>query len=619
MRRDTLSRRQFVGGAIVLAGTTVITGPLAADSPRFAHGVASGDPLGDRVILWTRITPASDDGARIRVDWEIAEDAAFERIASAGHFETGPERDYTVKIDADGLAPGRAYYYRFRSGDAASPVGRTRTLPPAGVSAVTLAFVSCSNYPQGYFNVYRELAKRDDLDAVLHLGDYIYELPAGVYADPAIIEAGRQVVPSRELQSLSDYRLRHALYKSDADLQAAHGRHPFIAVWDDHEIANDSYWQGAQNHQPEKEGDWAARRRQGVRAYFEWMPIREQTPLDQADDDRPRIYRSFDFGDLASLMMLDTRLIGRDKQLDYRRDMPERSIVFDLSDPEQPRPITSAAQADGVPPEAKREVKLPFEMTAEGPRPIRDWQRIQALQEGELPEGITYLPDAERFEQEVLWEEDRQMLGAPQEQWLAGELKRSRDAGIAWQVLGQQVLMGHTVPASLDIERAQQGDGAVSIDRLRFFNRLAAAGLPFNLDAWDGYPAARERVFEMIKATDANAVTLAGDTHNAWAFDLTDRRGEPVAVELGTCSVSSPGIEAYLPLPPEEIRTDLVARNDQLRYADLQQRGYATLTLRADHAEAQFTFVSTVKAKEYTAKPGPRFRIDRGTPALKQV
>ena len=317
----TLSRRDFCRNV----ATTAVTIPLlqACNAPGFPfrHGVASGDPLSDRVILWTRITPISDEGVipdtlpeKIPYTWSVALDPQMSQIISGGQGETTLEKDYTVKIDADGLLPNTTYYYQFNAIGFASDVGRTKTLPVGHVGHIRMAFTSCSNYPYGYFNAYGAIAQRKDLDVVLHLGDYIYEYADGEYGSGA--KLGRVHAPDKETVSLSDYRIRHAQYKTDPDLQEAHRQHPFIVVWDDHETANNSYVDGAENHQPNSEGDWTERKLAAIQAYFEWMPIREQM------DAHGRIYRDFRFGDLVDLIMLDTRIEGRDKQIPGIGNLP---------------------------------------------------------------------------------------------------------------------------------------------------------------------------------------------------------------------------------------------------------------------------------------------------------
>jgi len=303
-----------LGGSVSNADEHAAAGAAtaASSSDVFQHGVASGDPLNDRVILWTRISGARDDQVPVR--WIIASDPELKTIINQGVVTALPARDHTVKVDALGLSPGHTYYYRFEAAGQGSPIGRTRTLPHYTVSRLKFAVVSCSNLPFGYFNAYACVAKRDDLDAVLHLGDYFYEYAPKEYGDGE--EFGRAHLPAKEVVSLSDYRIRHAQYKSDADLQEAHRQHPWICVWDDHESANNSWRDGAENHNPElDEGEWQARRAVAIQAYHEWLPIREQPSANG-----PFIYRSFRFGQLADLMMLDTRLHGRDKQLEDRFD-----------------------------------------------------------------------------------------------------------------------------------------------------------------------------------------------------------------------------------------------------------------------------------------------------------
>jgi alkaline phosphatase D len=310
MRR--ISRRSFLAtGSVALGAVPLIRcgpgAPPPASDPAFLHGVASGDPLSDRVILWTRVSPKVLT-ASVPVSWSVAKDPKLAQVVTRGQTETGPSRDFTVKIDAPGLEPGITYYYRFEALGSQSPIGRTRTLPATGVDRVRLGVASCANLPFGYFNAYASLARRNDLDAVLHLGDYFYEYENGKYGDGT--KLNRIPSPNKEILALADYRERHAQYKSDPDLQDVHRQHPFIAVWDDHEIANDSWSGGAENHGSD-EGAWMTRRAAAVRAYFEWMPVREddQTRL-------PRIYRTFSFGDLTDLIMLDTRLVGRDLQVE---------------------------------------------------------------------------------------------------------------------------------------------------------------------------------------------------------------------------------------------------------------------------------------------------------------
>jgi alkaline phosphatase D len=264
-----------------------------ADKP-FYHGVASGDPLADRVIIWTRVTP-ENSVSEIKTKWEIAENEAFQPVLKKGTVTTSPEHDYTVKVDVDGLQPNRSYYYRFMAFDKTSPVGRTKTLPVGSVDSLKFAVVSCSNWQHGYFNAYERIAEKS-VDVVLHLGDYIYE-----YGADRSNAAGRTHLPEHEVVTLSDYRTRYSQYHLDEGLRNMRQRHPIITIWDDHEVANNTYVAGAQNHQPEKEGEFLERVAAAKQAYYEWIPIR----------DGEKHYRTFNFGKLAQLIMLDERLEGK--------------------------------------------------------------------------------------------------------------------------------------------------------------------------------------------------------------------------------------------------------------------------------------------------------------------
>jgi len=263
MRR--VSRRDFLATSSVAIGTLPLIRShhvfaQTADAA-FRHGVASGDPSADRVILWTRVTSPNPTG-EIAVTWQVARDARFAQVVLRGETRTGAARDYTVKVDVPGLEPGTTYYYRFESLGARSGIGRTRTLPADGVSRLRLGVVSCSNLPQGYFNAYACLAKRADLDVVPHLGDYIYEYANKRYGDGTALN--RIPAPDKEMVALQDYRERHAQYKADPDSQEVHRQHPFIVTWDDHEFANHAWSGRAENHAPDEgEGERAARRAAG--------------------------------------------------------------------------------------------------------------------------------------------------------------------------------------------------------------------------------------------------------------------------------------------------------------------------------------------------------------------
>lgn len=287
-----------------------LNGDNAAFNPDWApfyHGVASGDPLQDRVIIWTRVTPEEMNDAFIEVSWKIATDPHLQNVVQYGTFTTDASRDYTVKLDVTGLEAGTTYFYGFAALGANSLTGRTKTTPvDSQATHLKFGVVSCSNYQAGYFNAYGRLAERNDLDAVLHLGDYIYEYANAVYGADSLFD-DRLLEPVNELVSLTDYRTRYSTYRLDTNLIRIHQQHPFITVWDDHETANDSYKDGAQNHNPETEGDWETRKAVAKQVYFEWMPIR--------DNEKQQVYRKISYGNLMDLIMLDTRLEGREKQI----------------------------------------------------------------------------------------------------------------------------------------------------------------------------------------------------------------------------------------------------------------------------------------------------------------
>jgi phosphodiesterase/alkaline phosphatase D-like protein len=332
------SRRTVLKGAALSATAVVGATALrtfdaaAAAAPAskgiFGYGVASGDPTGDSVVIWTRATPpprpgdpiatpGSGLGEPLHVQWEVAYDSDFRFVVQRGMETTSPRSDHTVKVDVCGLRPYTRYFYRFRARGEVSPVGRTRTAPdePHRIHALRFALVSCSNYTGGYFGAYRSIGSRDDLDFVLHVGDYIYEYGNG--ADrygPAALIGKRDGVPETETIDLEGYRLRHALHKADPDLQLAHRQHPWITIFDDHEVANNAWATGAENHTPGAEGDFATRRREAYEAYLEWMPFRlpEQRTVPHQGI---RFFKRFTFGPLGDLSVLETRQ-NRSAQID---------------------------------------------------------------------------------------------------------------------------------------------------------------------------------------------------------------------------------------------------------------------------------------------------------------
>lgn len=505
----SLTRRSLfkaAAGTATLASVTSLQGCLGSIDGPFKHGVASGDPLADRVILWTRITPETLTLDPLAYEWRVATDPQLQNLVAQGNGSTDSERDYTVKLDVSGLQPGTTYYYQFAHGDWRSQIGRTKTLPTGSVEHLRIAFTSCSWFTMGLFNVYRTLAEHQDLDAVLHLGDYIYEYGNDL-ANPFVIN--RSHSPSHHIVSLQDYRMRHAQYKTDPDLMEAHRQHPFITVWDDHESANNSYADGAENHHDDQ-GPWPVRRANAIRAYFEWMPIRE-TGLDANNDQL--VYRNFRFGDLVNLSMLDTRLVGRDKQA-----VPGDLIT--INDP------------------------------------------------------------------------TRTLLGDEQEAWLCNELSAAQADGVTWKVLGQQVMMA----------------------------QLAAGYVSLNMDQWDGYPVARQRLFDHLKqANIENFCVLTGDIHSSWANDIQEdpfTDTDILGIEFVTPGVTSPAI----PVKPiaDQVSTELMKNMPHMHYVDFFHRGHVLLDITHEHIQGEWYYAKTLnqKADSFFAKA---FRANAGGGGLTEV
>jgi alkaline phosphatase D len=472
-------------------------------SKPFYHGVASGDPLSDRVIIWTRVTP-DDSISSVDVTWELASTPEFDHIIKKGSIKTSPDKDYTVKVDVDGLNPGSYYYYRFSALDSRSPVGRTKTLPAGAVEMLKFAVVSCSNWQHGYFNAYDRVAEKE-VDVVLHLGDYIYE-----YGIDNARNVDRRHLPEHEIVTLQDYRTRYSQYHLDVALRKMRQRHPLITIWDDHEVANNSYVEGAQNHQPE-EGDYVARKAAARKAYYEWIPIREGG----------NHYRTFTFGNLAELVMLDERLAGKTKP------------------------------AEGV-------------------------------------------------DDPIYPQENRSMLGDRQLTWLEDKLD---NASATWKVIGNQVMFS-------DFDRS-----AVSPRN------------PRNMDSWDGYPAEKQKVAQMIKDNNLNNVVfLTGDTHSSWAFEVVadplKRNGQadykPLAVEFGTTSVSSTNSNESMPDDSVIVREQAYLRsNPHLKYVNQRDHGYLVLTLSKNTAQVDWYFVGTILKPDTSETLAKSLRVDVNSNRLK--
>jgi alkaline phosphatase D len=536
----SLHRRALLG--LFGAGAAGAAAPAAARpaSPvAFRHGVASGDPQPDGVVIWTRITPEDPTARALRVDWSVWRDGDAAASVASGTVETGPERDFTVKVAVSGLQAGVEYRYAFTAGEAVSPHGRTRTLPAGPTPEVVLAVASCQLYPGGLFNAWDAVSKLERLDAVVHLGDYIYEYGAepDAYGMATGARLNRVPAPAHEILSLADYRTRHAQYKSDPDLQAAHARAPFICVWDDHEITNDAWTQGAENHTPATEGDFATRKAAALKAYFEWMPIRE--PAGSLTPEA--IYRSFDFGDLASLLMVETRLLARGEQLRYQADMPVVDghpdvAAFQTLRNDPARDLLGDGQRDWI------RATLAASRAAGKPWQVIGNQVVMARVQG--PDVTT----------------------------MASPL----------QITGLLA----TLPAAV---RAQ----------VRQSIELFKLGVPFNLDSWDGYPAGRERLYAAFAEAGVQPIVLAGDSHAFWVDDLKDAAGTRRGVEFGTSAISSPSPGDAVPALP--LGAALMQANEEVVFCDQSAKGFVLLTLTPTEAKAELRTVSTLFAKPYEA------------------
>ncbi|GGF12555.1 alkaline phosphatase D family protein [Hymenobacter cavernae] len=551
-RREFLKNTALISGGVALLPTMLTSCDDDGELPGlpgsfgFLEGVASFDPSQTNVILWTRYTPLLSEAGDATIRWEVAESSSFAPILQSGSGTASAAKDYTFSVDVAGLTPNKKYFYRFQNelSQVKSVVGETHTLPTAGqVSSVKLAVVSCSNFQAGLFNVYGAVAE-SEADVVVHLGDYIYEYGRGEYGtNPATAALNRGHLPTVEVISVQDYRTRYKQYRSDKQLQKAHQLKPFICIWDDHELANDAYIDGAENHQP-NEGDFQQRKKNAQQVWHEYLPARVISP--------EKIFRSFDLGGLANLLMLDTRMLGRDKQLDYTNYFGPGNVFN-----------TAAFAAAWLNP-------------------------------------------------------NRSMLGAEQRTWLAASLAGSQ---AKWQVLGSQVLMGKMyIPAELLPLIAQLASGgatpalvaqytAVATQLIAIKSRIQQGDptvtpaerarvetvLPYNLDAWDGYPAEREKLY--AAANGKKLISLAGDTHNAWYNDLRDASGRKVGAEFACPSVTSPGFEALFGGNATAAQafgqsTELLI--DDLNYLDAYQRGYVLAEFTATNATSQWKYVASI-------------------------
>ena len=521
----------------LLIDETVVTG---FSIKNFNQGVGSFDPTSSKVIVWTRYNQANKN-----IVWEVALDNDFKEVIRKGTVTTNSFRDNTIAIELTELEENKKLFYRFSNAEdqAVSVVGETITLPK-NASNIKLAVCSCSNFQAGLFTVYNAMAK-SEADVIVHLGDYFYEYQAGGYgstAENAFLN--RRHSPDHEIVSLEDYRERYKQYRSDPDLQLAHQKKPFICVWDDHEIANDTYKDGAENHSA-SEGSFQNRKNSALQAYSEFLPFSRLDATNQS-----LIYRTFNLGNLVDLIMLDTRVIGRDKQLN-----------------------------------------------------INDYFTATGFNASAYQTDIT--------------NPNRTLLGQTQRNWLLNQLSTSTSK---WQVLGQQVLMGKMyVPAEMLTSfgtanfnkilselvtlkvRIQSGDTTLTKAELA---RVLTV-LPYNLDAWDGYPVEREIIYGALNGK--KIIAFAGDTHNAWSSKLTKQDKTEVGIELATAGISSPGFESFIGTNPSVVASfeaALTTLIDDLTYFDASRRGFLQATFSISEVKAEWVFVNTVLSNNYTTSVG---------------
>ena len=523
---------------------------ISMNNKYFAHGVASGDPDQSSVVIWTRVSHVEGN---INVQWLLASDAAFNNIVKKGRFQTSSSRDYTVKVVVDDLAPNEKYYYQFITNDASSAVGKTRTLPMGHVDNLVLALATCANYPFGYFNAYDAIAKDQTIDVVVHMGDYIYEYGVDGFGGSEGKRIGRNHLPSHEILTLDDYRQRHAQYKTDLGSLAMHASHPLIVMWDDHETANNPWMGGASNHQTD-EGDWQARRQASLQAYYEWLPVRD--PVHEVD--RQNYWRHYKFGDLASLITLESRHSGRSEQISLDKNLPN------LHNKQQ----------------------------------------------------------AQDFMQDIVGSPDRNMLSADMETFLEKELEESVNAERTWRIIGNPSVMAKSSSPQLNTPFFDQLKNQLQSkqqEKLAELIHLGQLDIPADLDMWDGYPAARERFYQIAKEAGArDLLVVSGDSHSFWANALYDADEKPMGIELGATGISSPRSLMKLGTQTMKNYDELnIAHNKEIVWADGRHRGYIRLEINHQGGHADFITVSNVESLEYETKIIHSVDIEKNANSLK--
>ncbi|MGL6128167.1 alkaline phosphatase D family protein [Chryseobacterium artocarpi] len=567
---NPLNRRRFLKNSLLAVGGIFIapliescsddftdsgSAPGDLKNAGFETGVASFDPTATGVIIWTRYSGGTD----AEITWEISKNNSFSEVVRKGQTNATAVNDFTVAVDVQNIPSNTKYYYRFYNlkTKESSVIGETITLPSKAdsVNEVKMAVVSCSNFPAGLFNVYGAIAK-SEADVVVHLGDYIYEYAPGQYGtNPYTNQLGRAHKPAKEILNLNDYRERYRQYRGDKNLQLAHQKKPFICVWDDHEFANDTYKSGAENHQPE-EGDFQARKMAAFQAYSEYIPLKTGKDL--------KIYRSFNFGNILSLYMMDTRVIARDKQLEYS-DYLDNAGNFNQSQ----------FQTDFLSP--NRKLLGSEQMTWLGSQIGSDTAKWKVLGQQILMTKMMVPAELLMLLNQIL-----------------AEIKKHGSAQPATMLALQS-----TITQLITIKkRYQLQDSTLTAQEIA---RIKTT-LPYNLDAWDGYFMEREALYSILAGK--KVIVLAGDTHNAWLGKLTDATGKDIGTELACSSVSSPGLEGYLGITSDPTQAIALAEAfssliDDLEYANLYKRGYLHVKYTAGDAVAEWRFVDNVVSETY--------------------
>jgi len=540
-----MTRRQWLLGSALSGlslGATACNpnkGPLLSASSTqlngtFAHGIASGDPRADAVILWTRVTPDQNNNRPINLSWEISRTKTFSPpLVATGVVIASASSNWTAKVDATGLPSGTPLFYRFKLGDKTSPIGRTKTLPSGDIEKIRFAVVSCSNWQHGYFNAYDHISRQDDLDAVLHLGDYYYEYSSQGYEENNIGKAGRLHQPPHEIITLDDYRTRHAQYRTDPSLQAMSAQFPMITIWDDHESTNDSWQGGAENHD-DGEGDWETRKQAAMRAYYEWMPIRDP----EIGRAKEALFRHYNFGDLLSLITVETRLNARaepfvlENHIDYITSDPDGFKQIKLGNPE--REMFGKPQEDFIVEHLERS---------------KDAGKTWRVLANQVIMGRLQTPDLAPY-------------------------------------VGEDALQA--------IEKDWPG--------VRDMVVLSKYNLPLYPDSWDGYPAARDRFFNRLDNKSINDLfVLTGDAHEFWLNDLTAQSGTQIGLECVTTSVSSETLQKYMGEATSDYSLLITQSNDDARYYNALHNGYIDIVFGKTKADIKMMAVSTVFSRDYRA------------------